>query len=152
MKKCVDALAFAALVAVGCAWSVIAFGQIPGLATGNGYPLGSTPFVGSNTGTTGAVAVSIPGLPGVRNYICGFSISTLEGVTAANTAPTVSSGGISFTYQINNAASTANTFSQTFTPCLPSGAANSAIAVTSPANANASVVDVNVWGYQAPLP
>lgn len=154
-RKFVDAAAFVALLFIGWLWITDAIGQsngIQGLATGNGYPQSSTPTVGAGTGTTGAVTASITNAVGKFSYICGFSISTLEGVTAANTAPTVTGlvFGATFTYQIANAASTANTFSQSFAPCIPAASTGSAITVTSPANANATAVDVNVWGYQLP--
>ena len=157
IRRCIDVLAFAGLVAIGCVWSVTAFGQniSVGPSTGTGYPTGATSVVGASTGTTGAVAPSIGAGVGSGRlvFLCGFSISTLEGVTAATTAPTVSNLAFfgTFTYQVTNTASVANTFTQTFSPCLPAVAVNQSITVTSPANATASAVDVNVWGYSAPV-
>lgn len=155
IRRFVDALAFSAFVFVGTTWAAIAFGQniSVGTSTGTGYPTGATSVVGANTGTTGAVAASIgAGVGSGRlTFVCGFSISTLEGVTALTTAPTISNLAFfgTFTYQVTNTASVANTFTQTFSPCLPAVAVNQNITVTSPANANATAVDVNVWGYSA---
>jgi hypothetical protein len=41
-----------------------------------------------------------------------------------------------------------NTAGQTFTPCIPARAANTAITVTTTADASATAGDVNSWGYQ----
>ena len=37
---------------------------------------------------------------------------------------------------------------QTFTPCIPASAVNTAITITTTADASATAVDVNSWGFQ----
>jgi hypothetical protein len=56
--------------------------------------------------------------------------------------------GGTLTWEVQNTAPVATQFAQTFNPCLPGSAQNTAVTVTSPATADASTVAVNAWGYQ----
>ena len=56
----------------------------------------------------------------------------------------------SMVYQMA-AVAAGNTAGQTFAPCIPASAANTAITaitITTTADASATAVDVNSWGYQ----
>jgi hypothetical protein len=50
-------------------------------------------------------------------------------------------------YQLT-ATTTGASVSQTFTPCIQSSAVNTAITVTTTADASATSVSVGSWGYQ----
>lgn len=112
------------------------------------YPPGSTPIVGSASGSTGAVAGSLAAAIGQFTYICGFQISCAGGTSTCGPA-TVSGLASQFNFQLaNNASGVPVNFSQTFWPCIPSSAVNTAINVATTANGTATAVDVQAWGYQ----
>lgn len=106
--------------------------------------------VGVGTGTTAAVTATLAGAVGKTTFICGFTITS--GATAAtNGAATITglTGASTFTY--NQAVGTATApvkTTDTFNPCLPASATNTAIVVTSAAAGTAGVTDVNAWGFQ----
>jgi hypothetical protein len=57
--------------------------------------------------------------------------------------------GSSATYQMSNdSANTASILTQSFTPCIPASAANTAITITTTAAAGSSGTNVVSWGYQ----
>ncbi len=106
-----------------------------------------TAIIGVGTGTTGAVVGTLAAAASKTTYICGFSVSATGGV--ATLGPIVIAGlsGGSFTYQLFSTATGAN-LSQSFAPCLPSSAVNTAITVTTTADGTATAVDVNASGFQ----
>lgn len=116
-------------------------------ASGGGFPSAATPISGNSTGTTGAVVGTLAAAGGKTTYICGFSISATGGV--ATLGPIVIAGliGASQTYQLFSTATGAN-LNVPFTTCIPASATNTAITITTTADATASAVDVNSWGYQ----
>lgn len=124
-------------------------GQLCGSVTSTPIPGGGTAITGNATGSTGAVVGTLAGVAGKTTYICGFSVSGTGGT--ANIGPITVAGlvGSSQVYQLsNNVASTATNFSQSFNPCIPASAANTAITVTTTADGTATAVDVNSYGYQ----
>ena len=116
------------------------------------YPVNSvtttpTPLVAKGTGSTGAVTGTLTPAATATADVCGFSVSYVGGTAAIG--PLVLSGllGGSFTYQIPLSATAPQTFNQTFTPCIPASAVNTAIVMTTVADGTATAVDVNIWGY-----
>lgn len=118
-------------------------------ASGYAVPCSSSAStVASASGTTGAVAASLPATAGVTNYICGFTVSALGGT--ASVGPISVSGLVgskTFTYQLASSA-TGATLTVPYQPCIPASATNSAITVTTTADGTATAVNVGVWGYQ----
>lgn len=121
-----------------------------GPASGNaGYPTNATPQTNAATGSTGAVAATLPAVATQFEYICGFNVSAV-GSAAGAVGPIVVAGlkGGSQTYQLAAGATPAAGYlSQTFSPCIPSSAINTAISVTTTADATGAAVDVNAWGF-----
>lgn len=114
---------------------------------GPGFTSAQTPIQGNGTGSTGAVVGTLAAAAAKTTYLCDFDISATGGV--ATLGPIVVAGllGGSKTYQLFSTATGAN-LSKTFTPCLPSSTTNTAITITTTADATASAVDVNSSGYQ----
>lgn len=133
-------------------------GLAGGAGLGNaGYPTGATPIAIIATGTTGAVSANLANAAGKFTYICGFNVSILQAATAANITIQLTNGvgGVGsptqdsvLTWQLTLPISVVTNFSQNFSPCLPAAAANAPIAVATSADATATTVDVNAWGYQ----
>lgn len=115
------------------------------------YPVGAIPVVAAGTGTTAAVAVTLPGTSGKTTYICGFTI-TAAATSLATGAATVANlvGSTTFTYDQTVAAVANGTskLTEVFDPGIPASATNTGIVVTSAAAGLGGVTDVNVWGYQ----
>lgn len=133
-------------VAVAVAVAGLAYGQVP--------PTGTTgPGVLINavaTGTTGTVTATLAAAAGKITYICGFNVSAIGATTATTVAITVGvlAGNVTQTYQNTVPITGASTVAQTFAPCIPGNALNTAISVSEAANANGTAIDVNAWGYQ----
>jgi len=109
-------------------------------------PVNSTGITGNGAGTTGAVVGTLAGVANATTYICGFNVSSV-GTGAIGPITIAGTLGSSLVYQRTTLA-TGDTFGQTFTPCIPASAANTPITVTTTADASASAVDVNSWGFQ----
>lgn len=112
---------------------------------GAGYPPGATPVAFTATGTSGAVTATLPAASGKNTYICGYNVS------AAGTGlitPITITGVLGGTQTVQGlTAGAAPIFPPPYTPCLPSSALNQAISVSTTADATATAVNVNVWGY-----
>jgi hypothetical protein len=104
-------------------------------------------ITGNASGTTGAVVGTLAGVSGKTTYICGFNVSAIGGTAAVG--PITIAGLItsSMVYQLTSSL-TGVSVGQTFTPCIPASAANTAITITTTADGTASAVNVNSWGYQ----
>lgn len=113
---------------------------------GPGYTSAQTPITGNGTGSTGSVVGTLAAASGKTTYICGFSVSAI-GTLAVGPITIAGTVGSSLVYQLTALAAGA-VLTQTFTPCIPSSATNTAITTTTTADASASAVDVNSWGYQ----
>jgi hypothetical protein len=120
-----------------------------------GYPPGSIPITASATGTTGAIAATIPALANKTAYLCGFYY-TGTNATAANTTTAVTVTGVvggTMTYgfpTLAAAATTPNTIpiDDTFLPCIAATSVNTAIVVNGPAlGAGATQTTATAWGY-----
>jgi hypothetical protein len=117
---------------------------LPGAS--GGYPTGAAPIQGNTTGTTGAVVGTLAAVAGKTTYICGFAVSA---VGSGAVGPITIAGLItaSQVYQFTASAG-GGALNQSFTPCIPASAANTAITTTTTADGTATAVDVNSWGYQ----
>lgn len=115
--------------------------------TSASYPTASTPVTGNSTGTTGAVTGSLAGVSNKTTYICGFNVSAIGGTAAVGPITIAGTITASLVYELASTAS-GNSVTQTFTPCIPASAANTAITITTTADGTASAVAVNSWGYQ----
>ena len=113
----------------------------------SGFPASTTPISASATGTTGAVVGSLAGTSGKKTYICGFAVTAVGGTAAVGPITVANTVTGSLTYYLNSTAA-GNSLSQTYTPCIPATATNTAITVTTTADGTASNVGVNIWGYQ----
>jgi hypothetical protein len=113
----------------------------------NSYPAGSTPITGNGTGTTGAVVGTLAAAAAKTTFICGFAVSALGGTAAVGPITIAGLVGSSMIYYFASAAAGAQ-LTQTFTPCIPGSAVNTAITTTTTADGTASNVAVNSWGYQ----
>ncbi len=116
----------------------------------DGYPTGATPITGNATGTTGAVVGTLAAATGVTTYICGFNVQGIGGTATIGPITVAGLVGSSQVYQTDvNSATVGKTLAaQTFRPCVPASAVNTAITITTTANGTATAVDVNSWGYQ----
>jgi hypothetical protein len=103
-------------------------------------------IVGNSTGTTSAVVGTLAGTAGKTTYICGFAVSAIGG-TAAVGPITIAGPSTSLVYELASTV-TGVTLTQTFTPCIPASATNTAITTTTTADGSASAVAVNSWGFQ----
>jgi hypothetical protein len=112
-----------------------------------GYPIGTTPLTGNATGTTGAVVGTLAAASGKTTYICGFTVSAIGGTAAVGPITLAGLTGSSMVFQLSSSAAGVN-FSQTFLPCIPASATNTAITVTTTADGTATAVDINSWGYR----
>jgi predicted porin len=116
---------------------------------GSQYPSGAVPLTTTATGTTAATVATLAGTAGKTTYICGFTISA-DATTALAGAATVTgtiSGSLNYIQNVG-AATAAGVLTQTFSPCIPASAANTAIVITSAAAGIAGNTSVNGWGYQ----
>jgi hypothetical protein len=116
------------------------------------YPTNSvtttpTAITGNSTGTTGAVVGTLAAAASKTTFICGFSVSAAGGVASVGPITIAGLIGSSQVYQLFSTATGANLVVP-FSPCIPASAANTAITITTTADATASAVDVNSWGYQ----
>lgn len=120
-----------------------------GASTGGSFPTSATAIGGNATGTTGAVVGTLAGASSKTTYLCDFDVSALG--TAASVGPVVVAGllGGSRTYQMGTLATgVQQMLTKNFNPCLPASTTNTAITITTTADATASAVDVNSSGYQ----
>lgn len=104
----------------------------------------------SAAGTTAAATATLPGASTKTTYLCGWSIDA--DATAATVVSATITGIVTGTMTRRQgvaaaASGTASTW-QTYAPCLPASAVNTAIAVVSGAAGAAGNTTVNAWGYQ----
>jgi hypothetical protein len=130
--------------------SSLTFNSGTPVSTANPLPVTSwfdpSTIMGASTGTTGAVTGTLAAVPGKVTYICGWHVSAAGGTAAVGpiTIATLK-GGVSFTYSMSSTAA-GTTLGETYSPCLPGNALNTAITVLTTADGTASSVAVNVWG------
>jgi hypothetical protein len=128
-----------------------------GPAGGNCVPVSAlapgTPIEVSATGTTAAVAATLPAAAGKLTYLCGFSVSPGSAAAAITLQVAVTGLANTLTWAIGAPVTAAGTtgapLTQSFSPCLPSSAVNTGIVVTSGALGTSGINnDVNAWGFQ----
>lgn len=114
------------------------------------YPTGAVPITISATGTTGATTATLAASALIKTYICGFSIraNATAAATANSTVTGTVTGTLNFTQWTAPLASGIGLTEQIFSPCIPSSAINTGIAVISAAPGTGGVVSVSAWGYQ----
>jgi hypothetical protein len=118
-------------------------------ATGGGFPTGAIATTNTGTGTTGATIATLAAVAAKFTYICGFTISSDATAAIAGTATVVGTVGGTMSYIQNvGSATAAGVLSQTFAPCIPSSAVNTAIVITSVAAGTGGNTAVTAWGYQ----
>lgn len=126
-------------------------GQVVTISPNSGglgqYPSNAIPITGNSTGTTGAVVGTLAARVGARTWICGFNVSAIGGTAAVGPITIAGLTGSSMVYQIASSAGGVQ-LTQTFTPCIPASALNTAITITTTADGTATAVDVNSWGFQ----
>src|SRR5215469_1006693 len=114
----------------------------PAVAQTSGVPTGAI-ITGNATGSTGAVVGTLAARAGVTTYICGFNVSAIGGTATVGPITVAGLIGSSQVYQLPvNAATGQILATQTFSPCIPASAANTAITVTTTADGTATAVDV----------
>lgn len=115
----------------------------------NPYPAGSIAITASNTGTTGATTATLAASATLHTYVCGFTI-TADATTALAGVATVTgtvTGTLNYIQNVGSATS-AGSLTQTFSPCIPSSAINTSIAINSVAAGVAGNTAVTAWGFQ----
>lgn len=112
-------------------------------------PSGATAVQVSAAGTTLATVATMPATASVTNYLCGWSIDA-QATAATSTGMTITGllGGTAVFLQGPAAAPSFSTRGQTYAPCLPASAVNTAIVVTSSAPGAGGVIEVNAWGFR----
>jgi hypothetical protein len=106
-------------------------------------PAGVTPISNSATGSTAAVVATLPGVAGKTTSICSFNVAA-TGTGAIGPITVAGLAGGSQTFQLT----APGTLPITFTPCAQASAQNTAITVTTTADATAAIVTVNASGFQ----
>lgn len=118
-------------------------------AGSGGFPAGATPITASATGTTAATTATLAAAAGKFTYICGFSINSTATAAAAGNATVTGTTGGTLNYEMGTGVSPAVVITtQSYTPCIPSSAVNTGIAVVSAAPGAGGVISVTAWGFQ----
>ena len=112
----------------------------------------ATALTASNTGTTAATTATLAGAVGKTTYICSLSVraNATANANVTNTVTGVITGTLSRAMWVPANTAGLGVDEQIFTPCVPSSATNTAIAVVSGAPGTGGVVSVTATGYQAP--
>lgn len=119
------------------------------------YPPNASPITASATGTTAAIAATIPAVANRTAYLCGFYY-TGTNATAANTATAVTVTGLvggTMTFGFPTlalGAAVPNTIpvDEAFLPCIPTTSVGVAIVVNGPAlGAGATQSSATAWGF-----
>ena len=121
----------------------IAFAQVP--PGGTTFP--GVQITGNASGTTGAVVGTLAAAAGKVTYLCGFVVSALGGTASIGPITIANLVGSSMVFQLTSSA-TGVSVTQSFTPCIPANASNTAITITTTADGTATAVNVGSWGYQ----
>lgn len=113
------------------------------------YPTGATATTNSGVGTTGVTTATLAAVSAKSTYLCGFTITSDATAALAGTATVTGpiGGTMSFIQNVGSATA-AGILTQTFAPCVPSSATNTAIVVNSIAAGTGGSTAVVAWGYQ----
>jgi hypothetical protein len=133
----------AAPAAIANSLPVVPSSQYPANATAAAVPVTATA-----TGTTAATVATLAAVSGKTTFICGFTITADATALAVGTA-SVAGGTMALNYLqgISAVTSGAGNLTQSFNPCIPASAANTAITVTSAAAGAGGNTIVNAQGY-----
>lgn len=114
-----------------------------------GFPNAAVPITASATGTTAATTATLAAASGKFTYICGFDIGSTATAAAAGNATVTGPVTGTLNFEMGTGVSPAVVHTtQTFNPCVPSSAVNTAIAVVSAAPGTGGVISVTAWGFQ----
>ncbi len=113
----------------------------------NSVTITPTPLAQASNGSTGIVTSTLAAGAGATTYICGFNVSAVGGTAAVGPVTVTGVLGGTQSYEMNSAA-TPVLLSQSFNPCLPASAVNTAITTATVADGTATAVHVNSWGYR----
>jgi hypothetical protein len=126
--------------------------SLAGTAQAQVLPLGNpgVQVTASATGTTGAVVATLPAAVGKLTWVCGAYVTGNEAATGAVVNVTIAnivtgSMVIPISHPVTP---NVGTLSLAFNPCIPGNAPNTAVTVTSAADAAGTNVAVAAWGYQ----
>jgi len=133
----------------GAGMRVSADGSIGNL----GYPVGATLVTASATGTTAAVAATLPGVAGKTTYITGFQVTQKNPTAAVDITVTTTGLATNMSWNMSLLATAATVLHPApltvlFDPPMPASGANAAIVVTAGAAGAGGLASVNVQGYQ----
>jgi hypothetical protein len=137
-------------------FTIIALWLLAGPAVAqSAYPPNSIPITGSASGTTAAIAATIPALANKTAYLCGFyytgTNATAANTTTAVTVTGVAGGTMTFGFPtLALGAAVPNTIpvDEAFLPCVASTSVNTAIVVNGPALGSGSTLSTaTVWGF-----
>lgn len=112
------------------------------------FPTGAAAITGNAAGTTGAVVGTLAAATAKTTYICGFNAQAIGGTAAVGPVTVAGLVGSSMVFQASSSAAGGTVARETFNPCVPASAVNTAITVTTTADGTATAVNVNSWGYQ----
>lgn len=115
------------------------------------YPVGAVPITASATGTTAATTATLAAAAGKTTYLCGFSMraNATGAATGDATVTGVVTGTLHFTFFTAPLASGIGTLDPNLGPrCIPASAANTTVAVVSPAPGSGGTVSVSAYGFQ----
>lgn len=113
----------------------------------NPYPPGSTPVENSGTGTTGAITVALAAQTSHLEYVCGiYAAATATAGTNGNATVSGPTTTLNFLQGIGLSPLVA-VLSQSFSPCIPASAVNTAITLTTAAPGTGGVASAAIWGY-----
>ncbi len=112
-------------------------------------PAVTTPTTNTATGTTGATVATLAAVAAKTTYLCGFTITSDATAAIAGTATVAGTIGGTMSYIQNvGSATAAGMLTQSFVPCIPGSAVNTAIVITSVAAGTGGSTAVTAWGYQ----
>lgn len=112
----------------------------------NAVTIAPTPVGAVAVGTTGAVVATYAATANVTNFLCEYNVSVIGSAVAGTVTIAGLNGG---TRVVNLTAVAAGSFlKESFSPCIPASAANTAITITSSAFTAATANDVNSSGYR----
>jgi hypothetical protein len=114
------------------------------------YPVGALPITASATGTTAATTATLAASVSLKTYICWMSIraNATAAITTNSTVTGTVSGTLNFMQWTAPLASGIGLTEMVFSPCIPSSAINTGIAVISAAPGAGGLVSVSAGGYQ----
>ncbi len=108
------------------------------------------PIHNVGTGSTGSVQVLLSApANGATNYLCGWDVSAVGSATALDPVTIAGTLGGSITFQVPVALTpSAVNVQREYNACIPASAINTAISITTTADATGTAIDVDIHGCQ----